>query len=532
MKKYIGIFSVSYLLVILFAVSVFGESGFTSDSYTFSGWVQVGTPACVDVGWYNRSSITCWTDQNGSGCTSVPSRTVSFNSSTGITVSPNPVVVPGLVTTQLHVCAPLWTEGFYYGSVYSDPSPALDGDANNSFSLQINRFSPSVKFSPVSGSTIDFGSVIVGNTLASSIYICNYYPYSVTITGATVDNGNFSVISGVNTVLSPMTQNGPSCNSVYLGFSPQATGVVNGNAQITTTIGNSVFAIAGTGRLVGITTSSTGYGAITPSFSVGLNGSASVIMTPSTGYTLDFVKDNGVVVAATVGPSGTYTYSLNNITIDHSLVATFKSLKTVTASVSGTGGTIFPETATVGYYGNDSTPPVVVMMPSTGYTLNSLTDNGTVVTATVGPSGTYTYSLNNITTNHSLIATFKPVYTYAASVTGSGGTVIPTTSTTMYGVYSQIFTLTPQNGYTLDKLIDNGVDVTSTAILTQNNTFMYGIYDLNKDHVIQASYIVGTPSVTPVPALGPWSMLMGAAGLGMLARCQKRAKKSVISRLL
>jgi hypothetical protein len=70
--------------------------------------------------------------------------------------------------------------------------------------------------------------------------------------------------------------------------------------------------------------------------------------------------------------------------------------------VNGVGGTITSSASTVPYGGNVT----YTITPDTGYTLTALTDNGVNVSAIEGPAGTFTYSISNVTANHTVIATF------------------------------------------------------------------------------------------------------------------------------
>jgi len=211
---------------------------------------------------------------------------------------------------------------------------------------------------------------------------------------------------------------------------------------------------------------------------------------------------NGTINVTTTGGNTTYPCS-----------GTGMPGPLITTSTSG-NGTITPST-NVNYGGSIT----ITMTPFSGYTLDTLTDNGNNVTASQGSSGTYTYILNNVTVNHTLIASFKYIYTITASVTGTGGSISPTSVTTYYGG-SQTFTLTPQSGYILDKLIDNGVDVTSsTTINYSNKTYGYRVNfnNITQDHSIQASYKIGTfppPPANAVPAISMPVYISMVAGLG------------------
>jgi hypothetical protein len=82
--------------------------------------------------------------------------------------------------------------------------------------------------------------------------------------------------------------------------------------------------------------------------------------------------------------------------------ASITSFAISTSVTNGTGGTINSSTSMVPYGGSVT----FTITPDTGYTLNGLTDNGASVNAVEGPSGTFTYSINNVAAEHTVIATF------------------------------------------------------------------------------------------------------------------------------
>ncbi|MBF0539651.1 MAG: hypothetical protein HQL03_15520, partial [Nitrospirae bacterium] len=93
---------------------------------------------------------------------------------------------------------------------------------------------------------------------------------------------------------------------------------------------------------------------------------------------------------------------------------------TVTASLNGTGGTISCSPSTNISSGGTSTCTIT---PSSGYSLSTLTDNNANVLSQVVSN---TYTITNITANHTVVATFSTnptptTYTVTASVNGTGG---------------------------------------------------------------------------------------------------------------
>ena len=98
-------------------------------------------------------------------------------------------------------------------------------------------------------------------------------------------------------------------------------------------------------------------------------------------------------------------YSLTNIGTDHDIYVAFHASSTptdtytLTASTDG-NGTITPTNATV----NAGASQTFTLTANNGFSLLSLTDNGTDVTAQVANDS---YTLTNIQSNHTLYATFQ-----------------------------------------------------------------------------------------------------------------------------
>jgi pseudomonalisin len=143
-------------------------------------------------------------------------------------------------------------------------------------------------------------------------------------------------------------------------------------------------------------------GTVTPaSDTVATGSNVTLTIAPSTGYGLTSLTDNGANVTSAVS-SGSYTIA--DITANHTVVATFANTFTMTIGKSGSG-TITDSSGTVSYGGSVT----FTMTPASGYTLTSLTDNGVAVNPTQGPSGTFTYTVSDVTANQNVYATFSPI---------------------------------------------------------------------------------------------------------------------------
>ena len=134
---------------------------------------------------------------------------------------------------------------------------------------------------------------------------------------------------------------------------------------------------------------------ISPSTAQTVNYGSSLTFTatPSTGYTVNTWSLDGTVVQ-----TGGTTYTLTNITANHTVNVTFTLLTYTITPSAGANGTISPSTAQTVNYGSSLT---FTATPSTGYMVNTWSLDGTVV-----QTGGTTYTLTNITANHTVNVTF------------------------------------------------------------------------------------------------------------------------------
>jgi subtilisin family serine protease len=114
------------------------------------------------------------------------------------------------------------------------------------------------------------------------------------------------------------------------------------------------------------------------------------------------------ILTALVNTGKPISDSRNNITkpriqVDQAVYAIGPTYFVISDSViNGVGGTITSSGSMVPYGGSIT----FTITHALGYTLTGLTDNGVIVTAVEGPAGTFTYSISNVTANHTVIATF------------------------------------------------------------------------------------------------------------------------------
>ena len=151
-----------------------------------------------------------------------------------------------------------------------------------------------------------------------------------------------------------------------------------------------------------VTPSTGANGTISPSTvqTVDYGSSCSFTFTANTGYEIDKVLVNGAAVSV----SGT-SYTISNITKDTTIAVSYKLKKyKVTPSVTGTGGTISPNTVQTVNHGDSCT---FTFTPSANYEIDKVLVNGAAVT----PTGNK-YTISNITKDTTISVSFKlPGYT-------------------------------------------------------------------------------------------------------------------------
>ena len=231
-------------------------------------------------------------------------------------------------------------------------------------------------------------------------------------------------------------------------------------------------------------------------FTVEAGSQTTLSFSPNSGYYLSSLSVDGKDVTSSVANN---TYTLSNITANTSVVATFAAIPITTYSLSiqsGSGGTIsyggteWTE-ATKSYTLDAGTAVTLTFKANEGYYLSSLTVNGTDVTSLVENN---IYTINSITSNTSIVATYK-LLTYSVSLTvdkngvvnyNDGNAVSGTTATYIADYGSQaVLTIKPNSGYRFKSLTVNGEDMTSEVDLT---TGTYTITYTVKETIISVEF--------------------------------------------
>lgn len=115
--------------------------------------------------------------------------------------------------------------------------------------------------------------------------------------------------------------------------------------------------------------------------------------------TTHYVRFYGATVTIQYHIAACKSYTIDNISSDHTLVLQDRPTYLITTSTSVSGASFSPTSVTV-YEGNDSTFTVIIPDLSSV----NFTDNNTDVTSSLSGSGTtYTYTLTNVNSTHNLV---------------------------------------------------------------------------------------------------------------------------------
>ena len=137
----------------------------------------------------------------------------------------------------------------------------------------------------------------------------------------------------------------------------------------------------------------------------------------------------------------------------------------------GLGGFVFPSGQISITPGSSQT---FTITPNTGYKIKDVKVDG----VSVGAVSTYTFS--NVTSDHTIEASFEAItFTITASA-GSGGYISPSGTVTINYGESKTFTITPYSGYKISNVKVDGVSVGAVSKYTFQN--------VTANHTIEASF--------------------------------------------
>jgi hypothetical protein len=328
-------------------------------------------------------------------------------------------------------------------------------------------------------SSYTFTNVTANHTI-SATFTANTYTISASAGagGSISPSGAVSVSHGANRSFTITANTGYQVSSVTVdGTSVGAvTSYTFSNVTANHTI-SATFSI----RTYTITASAGTGGSISPSGSVSVShgSNQSFTITANTGYQVSSVTVDGT----SVGAVNSYTFS--NVTAGHTISATFSAITyTITAS-AGTGGSISPTGAVSVNHGANRTFTITA---NTGYTIANVLVDG----ASVGAVSSYTFT--NVTTGHTISASFNiTTYTISASA-GTGGSISPSGSVSINHGANRTFTITPDTGYGVSSVLVDGASVGAVSSYTFSN--------VTANHTISASFAVNTHTINASAGTG------------------------------
>ncbi len=193
------------------------------------------------------------------------------------------------------------------------------------------------------------------------------------------------------------------------------------------------------------------------------------IFAPNVGYVVTEV----LVDEVSVEFSGN-TYTLQNVLEDHIVRVNFDLLPmwSITA-VSGANGTINPNGTQYVLNGDDIE---FTFVPNDGYMLDRVVVDGLGFT----PESN-TYRFENVTENHYIYVSFRPLVYFITAEAGPHGQLSPSGVVEVEPGATQVFTFNPYIGYELDSVFVDG-----EYIITDGNT--YEFVDVNENHTFRVTF--------------------------------------------
>ena len=140
-----------------------------------------------------------------------------------------------------------------------------------------------------------------------------------------------------------------------------------------------------------------------------------------------------------VAQTGGDTLTVAPVTMNYSVNVTFTPITFTIRELAGANGTMSPNTPQTVNYGSGAT---FMAAPNAGYTVLVWALDG----KTIQTGGT-SYTLSNITANHSVQVWFNPVQFGVTPSAGPFGTISPSTQQVVSYNGSVTFTATPTTGY-------------------------------------------------------------------------------------
>ena len=216
-------------------------------------------------------------------------------------------------------------------------------------------------------------------------------------------------------------------------------------------------------------------GTISPSGTVGITHwrDTTFTMTPAVGYHVADVLVDGV----SVGPVASYTFT--HVSGSHTIAASFAIDTFVITASAGPNGSIEPSGDVIVNYGANQ---AFTISPAQGYHVADVLVDG----VSIGPVTSHTFT--NVTTGHTIAASFSVDGLTIVATAGPNGTIEPSgTVNVNYGA-DQTFTITPHTGYHIYDVLVDGNSVGPVPSYTFTNVTV--------NHTIAAGFSINLYTIT------------------------------------
>lgn len=280
-----------------------------------------------------------------------------------------------------------------------------------------------------SGSKIDMFDYVLENVVADTQIEAIFEPVTyeiivITVGNGTVNPGTTTAIYGSSKVFTITPDNGHRIWSITLDGVDMPVTASSGNAQrftISDINSDHILSVKFVTSVLKITTVAGSNGSIRPTeLEVEYDSFASVSIVPNEGYEIASIHIDGVKVDDSKVAKGgvAQNVAFEHVTEDHEVRATFSKIQlTITASVSGDGGTISPNGTLPYEYGATA---AFVIAPDPQKTIDKIYVDGAEVAVTVTEGDKQTYLFENIKESHTIVVSFKQSFIRLDINGGSG----------------------------------------------------------------------------------------------------------------
>jgi hypothetical protein len=294
--------------------------------------------------------------------------------------------------------------------------------------------------------------------------------------GTITPNGSIPVIDGTDQTFNIVPDDGFVIDQVTVDSVSQGSISIYTFPNVTADHTIQATFTQGGGTTFTITASAGSGGSINPNGNVTVNEGTdkNFNIVPDGGFVIDQVTVDG-------SPQGNVSmYTFVNVTMDHTIQATFTqggvTTFTITAS-AGTGGSINPNGNVLVNEGTDKTFNIV---PDGGFVIDQVTVDGS-------PQGNVSmYTFVNVTMDHTIQATFIQgeviTYTIEASA-GEGGSILPNGSVPVDQGNDRSFSIIPDSEFSIEQVLVDGE--------SQGAIDMYTFQNVTTNHTIQATFSQG-----------------------------------------